>query len=707
MKLTYDHPRFDSLSRENIQKAVEMADVFFEDNGVEKECRTYSRLLVEDVLLAYWEKNENARFEIILQRSWREVRVFLIAKGERLDILEEKKSIFTEPQVKALATPPEYRYKYGRNAVVLSVPVKTPDRHAIRYVLGFMTREKRAFRMGVVMRFLNMVILVMEPWMAAKIIETIADGNLRGVFSYALGFLVIEAGSSLFTWLGTRFLQRTYNVMRDGMRMDVTTNVVRIKTENIDAAGTGIFTERLVRETANVVDSIDDIVEVITEAFRLISLLAAFAAIASGMLIYELALFVVYLLIVRYQSKKMTEDARRVYASTEAYSGFIGEMVRATRDIKLLHCEDSFIVRVRKVISNCTQRETEAGRRSNSRIMVRSQFVAWTDFVYLVILAIMISRGLPPATALVLYNYNGRVFASTRAVAGASDALYRTMLSAERIYQLKESDDFSRESFGDRNLENVRGEIELRNVRFAYRHNGSGSFPVLKGLSLHIPAGQSAALIGRSGCGKSTVLSLIAHMYDPAGGSVLLDGVDGRELTQDAIRNSIGMVTQSPYLFSMSVRDNFRLVKSDATDEEIVSVCKTACIHDDIMKLPEGYDTMIGEGGSMLSGGQRQRIALARALLKDYAVIMLDEATSALDNQTQAGIRDAIENMHSGRTVIMVAHRLSTVVNCEQLIFIEDGQVLATGTHSELLETCEPYRRLYAEETFAGTERNL
>lgn len=192
-------------------------------------------------------------------------------------------------------------------------------------------------------------------------------------------------------------------------------------------------------------------------------------------------------------------------------------------------------------------------------------------------------HGMSPATALILYNYNGKVFASTRAVAGAADAFYRLLLSSERVYQLMESSDFSREAFGDKALETVNGDIELKNVRFAYRNKGYAPVPVIKNMDLHIPAGQSVALIGRIGCGKSAVLSLISRLYEPNGGTITLDGADISTLNQDTIRNSIGVVTQTPYLFSMSLRDNFRLVKNDVTDEEIVEVCKTACVHDDIM----------------------------------------------------------------------------------------------------------------------------
>ena len=170
------------------------------------------------------------------------------------------------------------------------------------------------------------------------------------------------------------------------------------------------------------------------------------------------------------------------------------------------------------------------------------------------------------------------------------------------------------------------------------------------------------------------------------------------KLDRDSLRGSIGMVTQMPYLFNMSIRDNFAIIRKDVTEEEMIEACKAACIHDDIMKFSEGYDTVIGEGGNLISGGQRQRIAIARCLIGDYPVIFLDEATSALDNETQAQIQKSIEGLQN-KTVIMIAHRLSTVVNCDRLFFIEDGKVLAAGTHSELLQTCPEYRSLYGEET--------
>lgn len=221
---------------------------------------------------------------------------------------------------------------------------------------------------------------------------------------------------------------------------------------------------------------------------------------------------------------------------------------------------------------------------------------------------------------------------------------------------------------------------------------------VLKGINLKIKAGETAALVGQSGCGKSTLLSLLSRLHDPDSGEIYIDGHNIRDLDKDTLRGNMEMVSQMPYIFNMSIRDNLAIAKSDITEEQMIEICKMACIYDDIMAMPKGFDTVVGEGGVTLSGGQRQRIALARSLLQNYSILMLDEATSALDNITQAKIQAAVESMHGRQTTIMVAHRLSTVINCEHIFFISDGKVLAQGTHEQLLKNCKEYRDLYSVE---------
>jgi len=187
-------------------------------------------------------------------------------------------------------------------------------------------------------------------------------------------------------------------------------------------------------------------------------------------------------------------------------------------------------------------------------------------------------------------------------------------------------------------------------------------------------------------------------MYEPQKGNIYLDGIDIKELDEDSIRGNITIISQNPYIFNLSIKDNLRLVKDDLTEEEMKEACRLACIDEYIESLPEKYDTVVGEGGVILSGGQRQRLAIARAFVQKTEVILFDEATSALDNETQHNIQQAINNLKEEHTILIIAHRLTTIINCDKINFIEDGKIIASGTHNELLKTCKEYKQLYVSE---------
>jgi subfamily B ATP-binding cassette protein MsbA len=210
-----------------------------------------------------------------------------------------------------------------------------------------------------------------------------------------------------------------------------------------------------------------------------------------------------------------------------------------------------------------------------------------------------------------------------------------------------------------------------------------------------IEPGKKVALVGASGAGKSTILSLLLRFYDPQQGRVLIDGNDLRDLTLDSLREQIGIVTQESFLFHDSIYENIRFGRLDSTREEIVQAAKLAYAHDFIMAQPHGYETVVGDKGCLLSGGQQQRLAIARALLKAAPVLLLDEATSALDSESEKMIQSALESLSEGRTVIAIAHRLSTVLGSDMIIVMDQGRIVATGTHAELLNSSELYSNLY------------
>ena len=243
-------------------------------------------------------------------------------------------------------------------------------------------------------------------------------------------------------------------------------------------------------------------------------------------------------------------------------------------------------------------------------------------------------------------------------------------------------------------LENVRGEIEFRNVTYAY----DPTKEVLHNVNLRLEKGKKLALVGPSGGGKTTLCHLLPNFYklDEKDGAILVDGQDIRSLTLDSIRRSIGIVQQDVFLFVGTIRDNILYGRPDATEEEMISAAKRANIHDYVMTLEKGYDTEIGERGVKLSGGQKQRLSIARVFLKDPAILILDEATSALDNTTEVLIQQALDELCKGRTTLVVAHRLSTIRNADEIAVVMDGTITERGTHEELIAANGTYKNLYA-----------
>ena len=247
---------------------------------------------------------------------------------------------------------------------------------------------------------------------------------------------------------------------------------------------------------------------------------------------------------------------------------------------------------------------------------------------------------------------------------------------------------------GAKNVPRLQGEIEFDDVTFAY----DGEHDVLKNIDMKIKPGQTFALVGPSGGGKTTICHLIPHFYQVEKGRILLDGMDIRDITLESLRRNIGIVQQDIYLFNASIRDNILYGRLDATEEEVIEAAKRANIHDYIMTLDEGYDTVIGERGVRLSGGQKQRLCIARVFLKNPPMLILDEATSALDNTTEIMIQQALDELCKGRTTLVVAHRLSTIKNADAIAVISEGRILEQGTHDELLQTGGLYSQLYHQQ---------
>ena len=260
-----------------------------------------------------------------------------------------------------------------------------------------------------------------------------------------------------------------------------------------------------------------------------------------------------------------------------------------------------------------------------------------------------------------------------------------------RVLKLLDTEIDIKQSENAISLKDVQGDVTFENVTFSYRENE----PVLQNVSFSAPCGKTVAIVGATGAGKTTLMSLLERFYDPDSGNILLDGVNLKDLTFSSLRDNLSIVPQDVFLFSGTIYENILYGKNDATEEEVRAAAKAACVEDFILSLPDGYDTLIGERGTRLSGGQKQRIAIARAILRKTPVLILDEATSAVDNNTEAQIQKAIDGLLGTRTVIVIAHRLSTVTKADKIIVMKNGRICEEGTHTSLLAKNGVYASMY------------
>ena len=340
----------------------------------------------------------------------------------------------------------------------------------------------------------------------------------------------------------------------------------------------------------------------------------------------------------------------------------------------------------------------------------RSQSMRWigiysavmeflTDLLYLVIIFIggvfMIQGKLNAADFTAFLLYINMFINPIHRFVTLFEQLQEGMSGFSRFYEIITTPDELDE--GTVEIDDIRGDVSFENVTFSYfADDADGNKAVISNLSLSLKAGDTVALVGPSGGGKSTICNLIPRFYNVQSGRITVDGVNVMDITLDSLRRNIGMVSQNVFLFDGTVRDNIAYARPDASDEEIIEAAKKANIHDFILTLDEGYDTEVGERGVKLSGGQRQRISIARVFLKNPKLLILDEATSALDNVTEMQIQSSLEELSRGRTVIVVAHRLSTVKNADEIVVIDQTGIVERGSHDDLLAKDGEYKKLYS-----------
>jgi len=391
--------------------------------------------------------------------------------------------------------------------------------------------------------------------------------------------------------------------------------------------------------------------------------------------------------------KKIQEDIKK---DADQYIKVATQNISGIREIKALGIKNTINKHIFKNIENLFQKQRKIGINESTYYALNNLCYFIIQFIILLTLGLQYLDGkIALASFVLIEKYIWRIDDIVESLSEFGISFNKVTVSLKRIDEILNNKLYKDEQFGSKELKSNQNIIEFQNVSFKYR---SFDDLILNQLNMKLEPNKKIAIVGKSGQGKSTLFNLLLRYFDPTSGKITINGINIKELSEQSLRDNISIIRQTPYLFNSTILENFKIVKEDITLEEVRTVCKKAYIDDYIMSLPNQYDTIIGEGGVNLSGGQKQRIAIARTLLKNTKIILFDEATSALDNESQEYIKKTMDDLVKDHTILIVAHRLSTIMDADIIYIITEGKVQDFGTHKELMKKSTLYQKLYSPE---------
>lgn len=538
-------------------------------------------------------------------------------------------------------------------------------------------------------------ISVVAPVLGAQRLLALTNNNFQKLLVFIVAIFGIEIFRNICRLVYNYTYSKFYYDVRKNLQMELVRETLKITQHDLNNNSSGVFIERISGDTNSLTDIFTTLIDYIVSIIGNLGILVTVLVINWGLGLIYIFIIIVVIFYNKFASKINYKNRKEWKKSREKTGGFISEIVRGAKDVKILDAEESFLVKASEYMSETNKISYNYEITREVLRLLGGSLRDTGDLIISIIIFVFLSNGvLSVANAIIIYSYHNQLISTANWIEQIFEIVRQYNLAANRIFGILEENEFRKEHFGSKKLKKFEGNIEFKDVYFGYEEN----LPVLKGMNFKIKANETVGFVGPSGAGKTTIFNLISALERAKEGSITFDGVDINTLDKSSIRGNLSVISQNAYIFNMSIGDNLKVVKQNATEKEIKEACHLACLDEFIETLPNKYDTIVGEGGVTLSGGQKQRLAIARALLLKTEILLFDEATSALDNATQSKIQEAISNLKGEYTILIVAHRLSTVIDADRILVVNDGVIEAVGSHKELLKKSKTYKELYEKE---------
>lgn len=550
--------------------------------------------------------------------------------------------------------------------------------------------------------------ILMANFLSKITVGEIVDGIRLLILS-----LVANVFCRIGWWVNYYLYVKYSNIIWKEIAKDLTRRSFELSVSTFSDNNSGSFVQRIMNDPNKVLASLSSLVEVFAETITgfvmVVYIITLNWIIGISFVIVLISMFILEL----FRKKVLRRNELKSKKVGDKTYSLVSEIIKSETDIKALGLENELNETSDASFEKYQARQSKTYITDthfwNSRCLVLEVFAVLVLFLGIYLM----NRDMLTISAFILlYSYSGNLYGLVWNVGSILKSATEISVGTTRMFSLFDENFYPAEKFGDKKLTDIKGEIKFDKVKYSYFEikepeedeeilkkrkpiERIKKDAIFKELSFTINPNTTVAFVGKSGCGKSTILSLITKLIEADEGEISIDGLDIKTICKESLRNNITLINQFPYVFDMSIKENLLLVKKDATDEEIWEVLKRASLDEDIKSMPKKLDTKVGETGVKLSGGQRQRLAIARALLKESKIILFDESTSSLDNFAQSNIQKNIEKMKGKHTIVIVAHRLSTIKNVDKIYFLDNGKIVASGTFDELFNTNQEFQDMF------------